>query len=74
MSNILQEQQKHQLELVELQEKATLLQTKIEENMPSSIGEQSQIVLSIDAKKPDSDIKVSAIEDKMRSPTKAPVK
>ncbi|WP_272525436.1 hypothetical protein [Providencia sp. PROV196] len=57
MSNILQEQQKHQLELVELQEKATLLQTKIEENMPSSIGEQSQIVLSIDAKKPVSEKK-----------------
>lgn len=52
MSNILQDQQEHQLELVELQEKAALLQAKIDENMPSSIGEQSQIVLSIDAKKP----------------------
>ncbi|MBO1916363.1 hypothetical protein J4727_13710 [Providencia rettgeri] len=50
MSNILQDQQEHQLELVELQEKAALLQAKIDENMPSSIGEQSQIVLSIDAK------------------------
>ncbi|MEQ5573006.1 mucoidy inhibitor MuiA family protein [Providencia huaxiensis] len=52
MSNILQEQQKNQLELVELQEKATLLQAKIDEKMPSSIGEQTQIVLSIDAQKP----------------------
>lgn len=49
MSNILQEQQKHQLELVELEEKSVLLQAKIDENMPSSIGKQTQIVLSIDA-------------------------
>ncbi|MBV2190860.1 DUF4139 domain-containing protein [Providencia rettgeri] len=52
MSNILQEQQKHQLELVELEEKSVLLQAKIDENMPSSIGKQTQIVLSIDAQKP----------------------
>ncbi|MBO1929417.1 hypothetical protein J4731_16660 [Providencia rettgeri] len=49
MSNILQDQQEHQLELVELQE-SRVIAGKIDENMPSSIGEQSQIVLSIDAK------------------------
>ncbi|MCG9950578.1 DUF4139 domain-containing protein [Providencia rettgeri] len=49
MTKILQEQQKYQLTIDELEEKSALLQAKIDQNMPASLGKQTQVVMSIDA-------------------------
>ncbi|MBQ0210507.1 MULTISPECIES: DUF4139 domain-containing protein [Providencia] len=49
MTKILQEQQKYQLTIDELEEKAALLQAQIDQNMPASLGKQTQVVMSIDA-------------------------
>ncbi|WP_272664864.1 DUF4139 domain-containing protein [Providencia sp. PROV174] len=52
MTSILHEQQKHQLAIDKLEEKLAILQTQIDEKMPSSVGQQTQIVMSVDAAKP----------------------
>ncbi|EMB3080864.1 DUF4139 domain-containing protein [Providencia rettgeri] len=49
MTKILQEQQKYQLTIDELEEKSALLQAQIDQNMPASLGKQTQVVMSIDA-------------------------
>ncbi|GAB1439207.1 DUF4139 domain-containing protein [Providencia sp.] len=52
MTTILQEQQKNQLAIDKLEEKLAILQTQIDEKMPSAVGQQTQIVMSVDAAKP----------------------
>ncbi|MBQ0398573.1 mucoidy inhibitor MuiA family protein [Providencia rettgeri] len=52
MTSILHEQQKYQLEIDKLEEKLAILQTQIDEKMPSSVGQQTQIVMLVDAAKP----------------------
>lgn len=52
MTSILHEQQKYELAIDKLEEKLAILQTQIDEKMPSSVGQQTQIVMSVDAAKP----------------------
>lgn len=52
MTTILQEQQKNQLAIDKLEERLAILETQIDEKMPSAVGQQTQIVMSVDAAKP----------------------
>lgn len=50
MTQILQEQQQNQASVDELEEKNMLLQAQIDENLPAVVGQQTQVVMVIDAK------------------------
>ncbi|EPL9568265.1 DUF4139 domain-containing protein [Providencia rettgeri] len=50
MTQILQEQQQSQASIDALEEKNALLQAQIDENLPAVVGQQTQVVMVIDAK------------------------
>lgn len=50
MTQILQEQQQNQTSINDLEEKNALLQAQIDEKQPTTVGQQTQVVMVIDAK------------------------